>query len=51
MMHYLSMGGYGRYLWPCYLLALLVFVVNIVAARRSLRAAQQLARRRLESRV
>ncbi len=46
--HFLAMGGYAAYLWPCYGLTALVVIVNLAAARRSLRRAQREARRRLE---
>jgi heme exporter protein CcmD len=46
--HFLAMGGYAVYVWPCYALAALVIGLNIAAARRSLRSAQRAARRRLE---
>ncbi len=46
--HFLAMGGYAVYLWPCYGLTALVVIVNLVAARGSLRRAQREARRRLE---
>ncbi len=43
------MGGYWPWLWPSYLLTLLVVVLNIIFARRSLRAARAEVRRRLQS--
>jgi len=46
--HFLAMGGYAVYVWPCYALAALVIGLNIAAARRSLRRAERAARRRLE---
>ncbi|HEX4376763.1 MAG TPA: heme exporter protein CcmD [Steroidobacteraceae bacterium] len=48
MEHFLNMGGYARYVWPSYALALLAVVLNIYWARRSLRDAQSQARRRIE---
>lgn len=48
--HFLAMGGYALYLWPCYALTALVVGVNLAAARRSLRQAQLEARRRIEAR-
>jgi heme exporter protein CcmD len=48
--HFLAMGGYAVYLWPCYALTALVVGVNLAAARRSLRQAQLEARRRIEAR-
>jgi heme exporter protein CcmD len=47
VLKFLQMGGYAVYLWPCYALTLLAVVLNIVWARRSLRAAQAESRRRL----
>ncbi len=47
LLHFMAMGGYARYLWPCYGLSAAVVLLNIEAARRSLRLAQQEARRRL----
>jgi heme exporter protein CcmD len=44
---FLAMGGYAVYVWPCYALAALVVGFNIFWARRSLRAAQRDARRRI----
>lgn len=47
MLKFLEMGGYAWYVWPSYALALIVVAINIVAARRTLRAAQREARARL----
>ncbi len=47
MLKFLEMGGYAWYLWPSYALTLIVVVVNIVTARRALRAAQREATGRL----
>ena len=47
MMAFLSMGGYARYLWPSYGITLVVFVLNIIWARRLLARARADARRRL----
>jgi heme exporter protein CcmD len=47
--HFLAMGGYAVYLWPCYGLTALVVGINFASARRSLRLAQRDARRRLET--
>jgi len=46
MLHWLSMGGYWPYVWPSYALTLCAVVLNIVLARRALRAAEGEARRR-----
>jgi heme exporter protein CcmD len=51
MMKFLAMGGYARYVWPCYALTALVVGLNIRWALRSLRAAQSAARRRIASAV
>ncbi len=45
--HFLAMGGYAVYVWPCYALTALVVGLNIILARRSLRLAQRDARRRM----
>lgn len=49
MMHFLAMGGFARFVWPAFALALVVMALNIVWARASLRAAQAEARRRVLS--
>ena len=46
MMHWLYMGGYWPFVWPSYLLTLIVVVLNVYLARRSVRVALQDARRR-----
>ena len=48
MSEFLSMGGYGVYLWPSFALGFGVVVLNVFLARSSLANAQQEARRRLE---
>ncbi len=48
--HFLAMGGYAVYVWPCYALTALVVGLNLAAARRSLRLAQLEARRRTQTR-
>jgi heme exporter protein CcmD len=50
MAHFLAMGGYAVYVWPCYALTALVVGLNLAAARRSLRLAQLEARRRIQTR-
>jgi heme exporter protein CcmD len=42
-----SMGGYARFVWPCFGFAAAVLLWNVWAARRSLRAARQRASRAL----
>ena len=49
MLKFLAMGGYARYVWPCYALAAAVVGLNIRWARASLRSARGEARRRLAS--
>ncbi len=48
MSEFFSMGGYGRYLWPAFALGFGIVILNMVLAVRSLNAAKQQARRRLE---
>lgn len=43
---FLSMGGYGIYVWPSYGLAALVVIINIVLPLRSLRRLKADIRRR-----
>lgn len=50
MTEFLSMSGYGRYLWPAFALGFGVVILNLVLAWSSLRSAKALARRRLEMR-
>jgi heme exporter protein CcmD len=50
MSEFLSMSGYGGYVWSCYGLALVVLVGNGWAARRRLREEIVHAKRRLEVR-
>jgi heme exporter protein CcmD len=45
---FLSMDGYGRYLWPAYVLGFGIVILNVVLALISLRKAQRQARRRQE---
>ena len=46
---FLHMGGYGVYVWPCYLLAAVVLIGMEWVSQRRLKAAQLLARRRAEA--
>ena len=46
---FFHMGGYGVYVWPCYLLTAAVLVGMEWASRRRLKAAQLLARRRAQA--
>lgn len=34
---FISMGGYGQYVWPAYALAFVILVGNLFVARRRLR--------------
>lgn len=45
---FIAMSGYGRYVWPCFLLGFGVVVLNAWLASRSLTLAKREARRRLE---
>jgi heme exporter protein CcmD len=49
MLRFLAMGGYARYVWPCYVLTAAVVGLNVHWARSALRVAQAEARRRLAS--
>jgi len=40
MNEFFAMGGYAAFVWPCFLLATVVLVWNVVAARRLLEAAR-----------
>jgi len=44
-----SMGGYARYVWPCFALAGVILGWNLWSARRYRVAAQLRARRALEA--
>ena len=48
MSEFLDMGGYGKYLWPAFVLGFGIVVLNLVLALKSLAAAKQEARRRME---
>ncbi len=48
MSEFFSMGGYGRYLWPAFVLGFGIVVLNLVLALSSLSSAKQDARRRME---
>jgi heme exporter protein CcmD len=45
---FLAMSGYGKYVWPCVLLAFGVVLLNAWLAVRSLAEARREAKRRLE---
>ena len=46
MSEFMNMGGYGSFVWPCFALAAIVLVWNVVAARRLHAAARQRLMRR-----
>ena len=48
---FIDMGGYAAYVWPSYVLTLIVVVLNIVWARRLLAKSREEARRRLAMRA
>ena len=48
MSEFLDMGGYGKYLWPAFVLGFGIVVLNLVLALNSLATAKQEARRRME---
>ena len=48
MNEFLDMGGYGKYLWPAFVLGFGIVVLNFVLALNSLASAKQDARRRME---
>jgi heme exporter protein CcmD len=45
---FLAMSGYGKYVWPCFLLGFGVVLLNVWLATRTLADAKREARRRLE---
>jgi len=47
---FIAMGGYAKFVWPCYGLTLVVLILNVVSARRRLAAEIAAARRRTEAR-
>jgi heme exporter protein CcmD len=48
MSEFLDMGGYGKYLWPAFVLGFGIVVLNLILALNSLASAKQEARRRME---
>ena len=46
MTEFIHMGGYGAFVWPCFALAAIVLVWNVVAARRLHAAARERLLRR-----
>ncbi len=49
MQEFLSMSGYGAYVWSCYGLTFAVLAWNLIAARRELKRQQLRAHRRIEA--
>jgi heme exporter protein CcmD len=49
MNEFFAMGGYAAFVWPCFLLAAIVLVWNVVAARRLLNAAQNRVLRSIDT--
>jgi heme exporter protein D len=45
---FIAMSGYGKYVWPCFLLGFGAVVLNAWLAVRALAAAKLAAKRRLE---
>jgi heme exporter protein CcmD len=45
---FFDMGGYGKYLWPSFVLGIGVVVLNLILALSSLKSAKLEARRRME---
>jgi heme exporter protein CcmD len=48
MSEFIEMGGYGKYLWPAFMLGFGIVVLNFLLALGSLKSAKQEARRRME---
>lgn len=48
MNEFFEMGGYGKYLWPSFVLGFGVVVLNLILALNSLTRAKLEARRRME---
>ncbi len=46
---FFAMGGYAVYVWPCFLLTVIVLVWNAVAARRLHAKVRLLALRKLDA--
>lgn len=44
---FIDMGGYAAFVWPSYIVALVVLIGNVIAARGSHRRARADARRRV----
>ena len=48
MRAFFDMGGYAAFVWPAYVVTLVVIILNIVWARRALARSRADARRRLQ---
>ena len=49
MREFLSMSGYGAYVWSCYGLTFAVMAWNLIAARRELKRQRLHAQRRAQA--
>ncbi len=49
MSDFISMGGYGGYVWSSFALTAIILVFNVTAARRRLASARQGVARRLRA--
>jgi heme exporter protein D len=49
MKEFLSMSGYGAYVWSCYGLTFAVLAWNLISARRELKHQQLRAQRRAQA--
>jgi len=50
LVRFFEMGGYARFLWPCYGITLAVLLLNVYWARQLLARARSEAKRRLAMR-
>lgn len=48
MIEFLSMGGYGWFLWPAYLVTFIAVITNVFIARRAHSEARRAALRRIQ---
>ena len=48
MSEFLSMGGYGAFVWPSFAVTLALMLINVFTARSAVRRALLEARQRLE---
>jgi heme exporter protein D len=47
MSEFFAMGGYAKYVWPAFGITAIVFMVNLLAARRQLRQTRERLQLRL----